>query len=149
MGGFDAVNHAMSTIATGGFSTKNASIAGFDNLYIEIVIILFMYLSGINFTLQYRAFFQRQPKALLQSPELRLYTTVMAAAVVVMTLNVWLAGVYDSIATALRYVSFQVVSIMTTTGFGTADFAGFRIFPFDASKRALGPVPSVGRSSCG
>lgn len=122
MGGFDAVNHAMSTIATGGFSTKNASIASFDSLYIEIVIILFMYLSGINFTLQYRAFFQRQPQALLKSPELRLYTTIMVAAVVVMTLNVWIAGVYDSVTTALRYVSFQVVSIMTTTGFGTADF---------------------------
>lgn len=119
---FDAVNHSMATIATGGFSTKNASIAGFDSLYIEMVILAFMFLSGMSFALQYRAVIQARPQPLLSSPEVRLYTLVTALACLAVTLNVFLAGFYESFWTSLRYASFQVVSIITTTGFGTADF---------------------------
>jgi trk system potassium uptake protein TrkH len=122
MSGFDAINHAMSTIGTGGFSTKNTSITHFDSVYIEIVLIVFMYLSGINFALQYRAVFQRRPESLLRSPEVRLYTIIMGAAIVLVTIDIWAAGVYDGLATSLRYASFQVVSIMTTTGYSTGDF---------------------------
>lgn len=119
---FDAINHSMATIGTGGFSTKNASVAGFDSLYIELVILAFMFLSGMSFAVQYRAVIQARPQALLSSPEVRLYTLITAIACLVITLNVFLAGYYESFWTSLRYASFQVVSIITTTGFITDDF---------------------------
>lgn len=119
---FDAINHSMATIATGGFSTKNASIAGFDSLYIEMVVLVFMYVSGLSFVLQYRAIVQAQPGALLRSPEVKLYTAIMLFAILVVTIDVHRAGTYDHPGETLRYTSFQAVSIMTTTGFGTADF---------------------------
>lgn len=119
---FDAVTHAMSTIATGGFSTRNASIAAFDSVWVELIVIVFMYLSGISFTLQYRAFIRAQARTLSRSPEVRLYTAIMAGAIVLVTLNVYLGGASESFFEALRHSAFQVVSIMTTTGFGTRDF---------------------------
>ncbi len=119
---FDSINHAMATIATGGFSTKNNSVAGFDSLYIEMVILGFMFISGIGFTLQYRAILRAQPMRLIRSPEVRLYTLLTAAACLLITINLYISGPYDSIADALRYGSFQTVSIITTTGFGTAPF---------------------------
>jgi trk system potassium uptake protein len=112
----------MSTLATGGFSTRDASVAAFDSLYAELVIIVFMYLGGIGFTLHYRAIIRRDPKPLLHSPEVRLYTAIMAAATVIIGVSLYTNEVYDSIGQILRYASFQAVSIMTTTGFGTADF---------------------------
>ena len=71
---FDAVNHAMATIATGGFSTRNDSIASFG-LYVEVLILVFMFVSGVSFTAQYRAFVQRRPQALLPGAAARRLTT--------------------------------------------------------------------------
>ena len=119
---FDSLNHAMATIATGGFSTKNQSIASFDSVYIEMVILAFMFLSGIGFTLQYRAIILGQPKRLLQSSEVKLYTALTASACFLITLNIYTSSAYDDLLLALRHASFQTVSIITTTGFGTADF---------------------------
>jgi trk system potassium uptake protein len=119
---FDAVNHAMSTIATGGFSTKNASIGHWDSVYLEIVVIAFMFLSGIAFTLQFRAFLQRRPDRLLRSPEVRLYAGITVGAILVLTADTLLRGPFETVLEALRYASFQVVAILTTTGFGTSDF---------------------------
>ncbi len=132
MSGFDAVNHAMSTIATGGFSTKNASIASFDSLYIEIVIMAFMFISGLSFTLQYRALILGRPDRLLRSPEARLYTSITVVAIARVTIGLYTSppSAADGFGTeihglgdAARYSSFQVVAIVTTTGFGTADFS--------------------------
>lgn len=120
---FDAVNHAMATIATGGFSTKNNSVAGFDSVYIELVIVFFMFISGINFTLQYRALLMRQPQKLFGSPEVKLYTLITLLAILFIALDLYTTGTYDNPATAVRNSAFQTVSIMTTTGFGTADFS--------------------------
>jgi trk system potassium uptake protein TrkH len=118
---FDSINHAMATIATGGFSTKNASIAGFDSLYVESVILVFMFLSGINFVILYRALLGRDPKRLWSSPELRLYVYLTLGACAVVSLVLLFSGHYGFVD-AFRFGSFQVVSILTTTGFGTADF---------------------------
>ncbi len=118
---FDAVCHSMATIATGGFATKNDSLAGYG-VYVNVVVIIFMFISGMSFTAQYRAFVQRQPEKLLKSPEVLLYTGIMVAAVALVTINLWASETYDGFGQSLRYGSFQVVSIMTTTGFGTADF---------------------------
>lgn len=126
---FDSINHAMATIATGGFSTKNESIGGFDSLYIEVVIIIFMFISGISFTLQYRAIVLGQPKRLLQSPEVLLYCKIILIAIILLTINTYGAGVYDSVATALRYSAFQTVSVITTTGFGINPEADFDMWP--------------------
>lgn len=119
---FDAINHAMSTIATGGFSTRNASIAGFDSLYIELVIMVFMFASGLSFALQYRAFVLGRPQLLARSPEVQLYALLTLLACVVITVSIFAAGIYESFWTSLRYASFQTIAIITTTGFGTADF---------------------------
>ncbi|MBT8494034.1 MAG: TrkH family potassium uptake protein, partial [Deltaproteobacteria bacterium] len=137
MNGFDAVNHAMSTIATGGFSTKNTSVAAFDSLYIEMVILVFMFISGISFTLQYRALIQLKPQALLRSPEVRLYGLLTLVAIFFVTLSIYVdppaqadgfGTRIDGFGDAARYSSFQVVSIVTTTGFGTADFSTWTNF---------------------
>ncbi len=119
---FDSINHAMATIATGGFSTKNASVAGFDSLYIEMVILVFMWISGMSFTLQYRAIIQGDVRRMYENHEVRLYTLITLGAILFITASMVVHGTYDSPFDALRYASFQVVSIITTTGFGTADF---------------------------
>jgi trk system potassium uptake protein len=122
MGPFDAVNHAMSTVATGGFSTKNASIAAFESVYIEVVITAFMFLSGISFSLQYRALVLGRPARLWRSPEVRMYAAITVFTTVIVTGELYITGTYDSLPQSVRYASFQTVSIITTTGFGTADF---------------------------
>lgn len=129
---FDAVNHSMSTIGTGGFSTKNTSVADFDSLYIEIVIIVFMFLSGMSFTLLFRSVMdlraRRAPESLLRSPEVRLYTAITLAACVLISIDLYASDIYDNMGEALRHGVFQTVSIITTTGFGTADFAQWSSF---------------------
>jgi trk system potassium uptake protein TrkH len=122
---FDAVCHSFTTMATGGFSTKNASIAYFDNSYIDVIITVFMFLAGINFSLHFYALrgeISRFPK----SSEFKFYCTVVIIAVSVVALNIILSNGY-SFTAALRYASFQVVSIMTTTGYATADYEGWPV----------------------
>ncbi len=140
---FDAVNHAFATIATGGFSTKNASVGAYHSLYIELVISFFMFISAMSFTMQYRAFVQREPMRLLGSPEVRLYSTILAATIILVTINTYGAGIYDSIFTALRYATFEVTSIMTTTGFGINPEADFDLWP-DFSRLLLVGVMLIG-----
>jgi trk system potassium uptake protein len=122
MGAFDAINHAMSTIATGGFSTMNASVAGFDSVAIELIVLVFMFLAGINFTLQFRVLATRSLRPLFRSPEVRLYSILTLGAIVLISIDTLARGPYDGVFEALRYGSFQAVAIITTTGFGTADF---------------------------
>lgn len=118
---FEAVNHAFSTLATGGFSTQNASVGAFDSAYIDAVIILFMFLAGINFAMHFRLF-TGDIKNFLVNRELRFYSLLMGLFIVVVSGSLWLFDNY-AIFDALRYGSFQVVSILTTTGFGTDDYA--------------------------
>lgn len=124
MGLFDAVNHAFATLATGGFSTKNASIAAFDSRYIHYVTILFMYLAGVNFSLHFRAATGRFAYA--QDQEWRFFTYVVVAAAVAITAVNLHAGSYaldgSGVEAAFRDGLFQSVSITTTTGFVSADY---------------------------
>lgn len=117
---FDAVNHAFTTMATGGFSTRNASIAAFDSAYIDGVITLFMFLAGVNFSLHYLALRGRIVDY-LRNEEFRFYLTLTLGATTLITL-LNMPTTYPSFFENLRYSAFQVVSIMTTTGFGTADY---------------------------
>lgn len=119
MGWFDSACHAFGTLATGGFSTKNASIAYYDSSYIHWIIILFMYLAGVNFSLHFYAI-KGKPKKYLQSAEFRFFTSLLLIAIAIMTLLGLLRG--ESFLLALRDSAFQAVSISTTTGYATADF---------------------------
>ena len=117
---FDAICHSFTTMATGGFSTKSASIAYFKNTYIDIIITVFMFFAGINFALHFYAL-RGNFSRFTRSSEFKFYRSVIAISIIVVTLNIMTFGSL-SILEALRYASFQVVSIMTTTGYTTADF---------------------------
>lgn len=117
---FDAVCHAFATLATGGFSTRNASVGAFGSAYIDYVITLFMFLAGMNFALHY-ALLSGKAHKVLRNEELRVYTGIALVATAVLMAANW-GGVYENFADNLRYSLFQAVSILTTTGFGTADY---------------------------
>jgi trk system potassium uptake protein TrkH len=116
---YDAILHAFATAGTGGFSTRGASIAAYDSVYIEMVIATFMLLFGCNFNLFYLILLG-QARAIFKSEELRVYLTVIAAAVLTITLNIM--GSVGGFAQGLRYAYFQVTTIISTTGFATCDF---------------------------
>ena len=116
---YDAILHAFATAGTGGFSTRGASVGAFDSAYIDVVISTFMMLFGCNFNLFYLVLLG-QGLAVFKSEELRVYLSVIAAAVLVIALNIM--DRMDSFQQALRYAYFQVTTIISTTGFGTADF---------------------------
>ena len=149
---FDACCHAFATMATGGFSTKNASVGWYDNAFIEWVIIAFMLLAGTNFMIHYQIIFRGSARYVWKDPELRFYLTIVAAAAVIVVFALKLEGVasvekaqssfrsvpqsletmqykvgteqakLQSPWSAIRHAVFQVASITTTTGFCTADF---------------------------
>ncbi|MFO7717054.1 MAG: potassium transporter TrkG, partial [Desulfohalobium sp.] len=122
-GGMDVFNslcHTFGTMATGGFSTKNASIAAFDSVYIDTVIIVFMFIAGTNFALHLQLL-RGQPLALWRDPEFRFFAALVGLFIAIITL-VGYGGVYPTLGESLRYASFQVISILTTTGYATADY---------------------------
>lgn len=118
---FDSINHALTTIATGGFSIKNASIAYYDSAAIEWTITLFMFLSGINFSLLYLALRGRLREA-VRSEELWLYTGCAVGATALIAFDLCREMGLGA-AEAVTQAAFQSVTVMTTTGFATTDFA--------------------------
>ena len=128
---FEAICHAFGTMATGGFSTKNASLGGFESPLIEYTVILFMILAGTNFTLLYLSLIGK-PMALLKDPEWRVYVGIIAiSTLLILVFGIWAANEKNAdgllppdedYEVAFRDGLFQVVSIITTTGYGTADF---------------------------
>ncbi|MDP6681882.1 MAG: TrkH family potassium uptake protein [Desulfobacterales bacterium] len=120
MGLYDALNHTFTTMPTGGFSTKNTSVAYFDNPYFEIIIIFFMLMAGINFSLHYQMM-RGKPPVLWRDSECRFFLGAVFLLVVVVSLNLY-GSVYEKMSQAIRFATFQVVSIVTTTGYTTADF---------------------------
>lgn len=118
---FDAVTHAFTTLSTGGFSPRNASIASFDSAYVHYVVIAFMYLAGVSFTLHYAAL-HRGWRSYLENHEWRFFSVVVAGAALLL-LAATLAGGYAAPGeAAFRDALFQAVSIATTTGYVTADY---------------------------
>lgn len=117
---FDAINHAFATMATGGFSTKNASIAGFDSAYVDAIITVFMFLAGVNFALHFKLM-TGKGKDIFDNRELRFYALVTFIAIGAITVSLIVQQGMQA-ADALRYGSFQAVAIITTTGFGTHDY---------------------------
>jgi trk system potassium uptake protein TrkH len=117
---FEALCHAFTTLPTGGFSTKNASIAYYQSIYFDIVVIFFMVLAGINFTLHYQLL-RGKPLAFWRDVECRFFLGLLVLLTVVVSFNIY-GNVYDHLGESIRYGAFQVVSIITTTGFATADY---------------------------
>jgi len=120
MSTFDAVNHALTTLPTGGFSTHDASIAHFDSVAVELIIVLFMFLAGVNFTLLWM-FRDGQFKKALRDEELRYYVFYIFIALLIVFIALMMSGDYSAPG-ALRDSLFQVVSLATSTGYGSADY---------------------------
>jgi trk system potassium uptake protein TrkH len=130
---FDAINHAMSTLSTGGFSTKNASVAHWNNQpMIQYLIIIFMFLAGTNFVLSYFAFKGKVQK-IIKDEEFKLYFkfivvfTIIASIIIYFRTNfdassIVHPSVYGEVESSIRHGLFQVISIITTTGFVSADY---------------------------
>ncbi len=123
MNWFDAFGHSFSTVAIGGFSTHDASIGYFDNLNIEIIAIIFMFLSGVNFALHFTAFRSLSGYAYLYDPEFKAYASLLLVAILISTTYLYFQEVYPTWQEAMRYGIFQTVSLATTTGFANADFS--------------------------
>jgi len=117
---FDALCHTFGTMATGGYSTRNASVGAYDSPYIDYVIVLFMFLAGANFSLHYR-FLRGQWYIYRRDREFLVYLGIVLVATLLIGGDLIL-NQNNSIADAIRYALFQVVSIQTTTGYGTADY---------------------------
>ena len=116
---FDAFIHAFGTAGTGGFSNRNLSIAAYDSVAIDIIISVFMLLFGLNFALFFKLI-TRDFKGIIKNEEARVY--VGLAVISILLIAVDLIKVYGDFPTALRYSMFQVPTVMSTTGFATADF---------------------------
>ena len=127
MGPFDAICHAFTTIATAGFSTRNESIGAFGSVHLELIIVFFMVLSGINFTRHYRFLVERQPGGFFGDLEIRVYGAILCVATLVVTVSILQSSALP-LSESARKALFQVVSITTTTGFVSTDFEKWSSF---------------------
>lgn len=133
---YHALCHSFGTMATGGFSTYNSSAGHFDGGIVETIIVVFMILAGINFSLYYMVFRQQRTKTtwwqrisiMLRDAELRAYFGIIATVTLLLTLTLRANNVYDGLGETLRHSIFATVTIITTTGFGTEDFSNWSEF---------------------
>lgn len=124
---FEALCHTFGTMATGGFSTKNASVGHYASAYVEIVITVFMFVAGVNFALHYLVLLGR-PNALWRDGEFRFFLSVVVMFMLISALSVYGAN-YEDPWDALRHAAFQVISIITTTGYTTANYEQWPYLP--------------------
>ena len=135
---FDAINHSLATLSTGGFSTKNLSLAYWnDQPLIQYIVILFMFLAGMNFVLSYFAF-KGKVQRILKDEEFKFYGGLIALFVIIVALVVFFRAevpvteyhpkVLGEVESSIRHALFQVIAVVTTTGFVTADFTGWTPF---------------------
>ncbi len=115
---YDASVHAFGTAGTGGFSVRNASIGAYDSVAVEVIITVFMIMFGVNFSLYY-LLLAKKFKEVYKSEELRIYLAVIFACIVIVTINI--LPLFGNFGESLRYSTFQVSSIITTTGYATTD----------------------------
>ena len=125
---FDAIGHAFSTVAIGGFSTHGDSLGYWNSAELEIIAMTFMAISGINYALHFTAWRHASMQAYFIDPELKVYATLLFGISFLVSMALFIGGTYSDLSEAFRYGTFQVVSALTTTGFTTAPFyawAGF------------------------
>ena len=136
---FDSFCIAFGTAGTGGFAIKNSSMGGYS-CFLQTVVTVFMFLFGVNFSLYYMLLL-RKFKAVFKNEELRLYFGIAAGSVVLIAINI--SRMYNTVCEAVHHAAFQVVSIMTTTGYGTVDFEQWPAF----SKAILLSLMFIGASA--
>jgi trk system potassium uptake protein TrkH len=119
---FDAIGHAFATVATGGFSTHDASLGWFDSPLIESIAIVFMLAGGVNFAVHFIAWHRLDPLAYARDPEARLYGGLFLGGSLFVALSLLWTHAYSGFGESLRHSAFQTASILTSTGFGTATF---------------------------
>lgn len=120
---FDAVGHAFSTVAIGGMSTHDAGFSWFNSPTLEAIATIFMVVAGINFAIHFTSWKRASAQPYFQDPELKVYASLLLGLATLTTIALYLGGTYESIAESARYAGFQVVSIMTTTGYTTTNFS--------------------------
>ena len=125
---FDAICHGFSTVALGGFSTRDASIGAYNSVAIEVVVVVFTVLGAINFATHFLAFRQRNPSSYLHDAEARTLVALIVVSCLGVAAFLHLRGVYPEFATALRHATFNVVSIGLTSGFSSVDYAQWPVF---------------------
>jgi trk system potassium uptake protein TrkH len=123
MGSFDAICHAFSTVAIGGFSTHDRSLGYFESPLIELTAVFFMFISGVNFALHFMIWQQKRLSAYLLDPEFRAYVRILVGLGLAVLFYLYVTGYYPTSTELLTKGLFQVVSVATTTGFTTANFA--------------------------
>lgn len=124
---FDAVCHAMATMSTGGYSTKQASIAYWNSPYLEYVLSIFMFIGGVNFSLIF--FLMRGiPRKLIKDEEFRWYGVICLVFVIIISVCLYFSGQLNDFEYAFRTSLFQVTSVITTTGFATVDYMNWGAF---------------------
>ncbi|WP_352400576.1 TrkH family potassium uptake protein [Anaerotignum sp.] len=116
---FDSVVNAFSTAGTGGFAIKNASIAAYETPYFEYIITIFMFLFSVNFNLYYLLLI-KDTKNAFKNEELRYYLIIILSSIAIITVNI--LNLYPTLESAFRHAAFQVLAIISTTGFATANF---------------------------
>jgi trk system potassium uptake protein len=127
MGVVDAVCHAFAAMGTGGYSTKNLSVGAFGSAYVEVVLTAFMILAGSNFAIYWKML-SGKFRIAARDAEWRVYLGIIACSSLAIALNLLASGTYASFGQALRYAAFQVATIITTTGFATADYLRWPFF---------------------
>ena len=136
---FDSFCIAFGTAGTGGFAIKNSSMGGYS-CFLQTVVTVFMFLFGVNFSLYYMLLL-RKSKAVFKNEELRLYFGIAAGSIVLIAINI--SRMYNTVYESVHHAAFQVVSIMTTTGYGTVDFEQWPAF----SKAILLSLMFIGASA--
>lgn len=124
---YDSITITFSTMSTAGFSTMNNSIAGFESSYVDIVVTVFMMVSGVNFRLYWRLF-AGKAKSVFRDAELRAYLGILGISIVVSSVYMKARGTFPTFLTSLRYSAFQNTSMLTTTGFTTANYETWPAF---------------------
>ena len=120
---FDAVGHAFTTVATGGFSTHDASLGHYDSPLIEMIAIVFMLAGGANFAIHFMAWRRLSLQPYGADPEVRVYGMLFVLATLFVAASLYWTDAYTGATESFRYAAFEVASILTSTGFGTADFS--------------------------
>jgi trk system potassium uptake protein len=120
MSWFDSLIHTFGSVGTGGFSNRNTSVGAYNNIYIEIIITVFTFLCGANFALYYSVF-KGNIKSIFKDEEFRIYSLIVGGSIALIALNIY-GTHFNTIGQSLRHASFQVVTIITTTGYSSTDF---------------------------
>lgn len=123
---FDACIHTFGSVGTGGFSSRNTSVGSYNNVLVEVIITIFTFMCGANFSLYYQAI-RGDFKAFFKDEEFRFYLGVVLAAILLITVDLY-GDVFRTIGESIRHSSFQVVTIITTTGYSSANFDTWPVF---------------------